>query len=178
MFSTQCRRLKIFQTMSSVITNNLSLKCQRCTPFGCKDIGIYRKFDFVAKPLFLCFFSKFWWILIFLKNFPILRSYNGITKYVRKTNIINLRTQLSQSGKLLIVIYTSLILVLQIFMLSISQKCKILLCNCIISSCSCSWKGLCAKFEVTFQFPCKRGLMYISILKPGGRELDVFITEL
>ena len=38
--------------MSSVISNNLSLKCQRCTPFGCKDIGI-GIFDFVAKTQFL-----------------------------------------------------------------------------------------------------------------------------
>ena len=52
MFSTQCRRLKIFQTISSVRTNNLSLKCQWCTLFGCKDIGI-GIFDFVAKTQFL-----------------------------------------------------------------------------------------------------------------------------
>ena len=38
--------------MSSVISNNLSLKCQRCTPFGCKDIGI-GIFDFVTKTQIL-----------------------------------------------------------------------------------------------------------------------------
>ena len=31
-----------------VVSNNLSLKCQRCTLSGCKDIGIWL-FDFVAK---------------------------------------------------------------------------------------------------------------------------------
>ena len=39
-FATQCRRPLTFQTMNSVRLNNLSLKYQRCTPSGCKDIGI------------------------------------------------------------------------------------------------------------------------------------------
>ena len=39
--------------MNSVILNNLSLKCQRFTTLGCKDIGI-RKSEFVAKTHFLC----------------------------------------------------------------------------------------------------------------------------
>ena len=34
--------------MNSVRSNNLSLKYQRVTPSGCKDIGI-RKFEFVVK---------------------------------------------------------------------------------------------------------------------------------
>ena len=38
--------------MNSVGSNNVSLKYQRPTPFGCKDIGI-RKFEFVAKTQFL-----------------------------------------------------------------------------------------------------------------------------
>ena len=38
--------------MNSVGSNNLSLKCQRFTPTGCKDIGI-KKFEFVAETQFL-----------------------------------------------------------------------------------------------------------------------------
>ena len=38
-------------------SNNLSLKYQRFTPLGCKDIGI-RKFKFVSKTQFLCFYFK------------------------------------------------------------------------------------------------------------------------
>jgi hypothetical protein len=38
--------------MISAELNNLSLKLQRLTPTGCKDIGI-RKFWFVAKTQFL-----------------------------------------------------------------------------------------------------------------------------
>ena len=37
--------------MNSVRSNNLSLKYQRVTPSGCKDIGI-RKFEFVVKTQF------------------------------------------------------------------------------------------------------------------------------
>ena len=36
--------------MNSVSSNNLSLKYQKCTLSGCKDIGII-KFEFVAIPL-------------------------------------------------------------------------------------------------------------------------------
>ena len=39
-FATQCRRLKIFKTMNSVSSNNLSLKYQGFTPSDSKDIGI------------------------------------------------------------------------------------------------------------------------------------------
>jgi len=49
---TQCRRPSIFQTMYSVISNNLSLKYQRFKPSGCRDIEI-RKFKFVTKTQFL-----------------------------------------------------------------------------------------------------------------------------
>ena len=45
----------IFQTLNSVKSNNVSLKCQRPTPSGGKDIGI-RKFEFVAKTQFLLLF--------------------------------------------------------------------------------------------------------------------------
>ena len=51
-FATQCRRPKIFQTMSSVRSNNVSLKYQRPTPPGWTDIGI-RKSEFVTKTQFL-----------------------------------------------------------------------------------------------------------------------------
>ena len=40
--------------MISVRSNHISLKYQRFTLSGCKDIGI-RKFKFVAKPQFLSF---------------------------------------------------------------------------------------------------------------------------
>ena len=47
----------MFQTMNSVRSNNVSLKYQRPTPSGCKDIGII-KFEFVAKTQFLYLNSK------------------------------------------------------------------------------------------------------------------------
>ena len=50
-FATQCRSPKIFQTMNSVRSNNVSLKYKRPTPSGCKDIRII-KFEFVAKTQF------------------------------------------------------------------------------------------------------------------------------
>ena len=46
-FSIQCSRPYIFQTMNYAISNP-SLKYQRFTSSGCRDIGI-RKFEFVAK---------------------------------------------------------------------------------------------------------------------------------
>ena len=49
-FTTQCRRPYIFQTMSSVRSNNTSLKYQSFTLSDCKDIGII-KFEFVAKTI-------------------------------------------------------------------------------------------------------------------------------
>ena len=52
-FETQCYRLMIFETMNSVRSNSLSLKCHRFTSLGCTDIGI-RKFHFVTKTQFLC----------------------------------------------------------------------------------------------------------------------------
>ena len=59
MISTPCHRTEIYQTMNPDTSNNLSLKYQRFTPSGCKDIGI-KKFEFVAKTQFLsfnCYFS-------------------------------------------------------------------------------------------------------------------------
>ena len=44
-FATQCRSPKIFQTMNSVRSNNVSLKYKKPTPSGCK-------FEFVAKTQF------------------------------------------------------------------------------------------------------------------------------
>ena len=49
-FAIQYRRPFIFQTMNYIGPINLSLKYQRFTPSGCKDIEI-RKFEFVTKPL-------------------------------------------------------------------------------------------------------------------------------
>ena len=49
-FATQCRSHFIFQTINFVRSNNLSLKYQRHTPSGCKDIEII-KFRFVANTL-------------------------------------------------------------------------------------------------------------------------------
>ena len=46
--------LKIFQTVNSVRSNNLSLKYQRFKPSDCEHIEI-RKFELVAKTQFLCF---------------------------------------------------------------------------------------------------------------------------
>ena len=44
---------KGIESLNSVRLINQSLKNQKSTPSGCKDIGI-RKFEFVAKTHFLC----------------------------------------------------------------------------------------------------------------------------
>jgi len=51
-FSTQCSRPLIFQTMKYVRLNNPSLKYQRFTPTSSRDIGI-GTFEFVAKTQIL-----------------------------------------------------------------------------------------------------------------------------
>ena len=51
--ATRFLRPLICQTNNSVISNSLSLKYQRFTPSGCKDIGV-RKYKFVAKTQLLC----------------------------------------------------------------------------------------------------------------------------
>ena len=51
--ATQSRRPLIFQTMNAVRSYNISLKYQRSTSSGCKDIGI-TKIEFVTKTQFLC----------------------------------------------------------------------------------------------------------------------------
>ena len=53
--------------MNSVISNNLSLKYQKCTLLGCKDIEI-RKFEFVTKTQFLCYIVALL-VLIFAPKF-------------------------------------------------------------------------------------------------------------
>ena len=50
--ATRFPRPLIFQTINSVRSNSLSLKYQRFTTSGCKDIGV-RKCKFVAKTQFL-----------------------------------------------------------------------------------------------------------------------------
>ena len=50
--ATQCRRPLMFQTMKAVRSNNVSLKYQRFTSSGCKDIRI-PNIEFVAKTQFL-----------------------------------------------------------------------------------------------------------------------------
>ena len=55
-FSFQCRRPKIFQTMNYFRSNNDSLKYLRLTPPGCKDIAIWKS-EFVAKTQFLSSFK-------------------------------------------------------------------------------------------------------------------------
>ena len=42
------RRSNTFQTMNSIRSNNITLKYQRFTPSGRKEVGI-RKFEFVAR---------------------------------------------------------------------------------------------------------------------------------
>ncbi len=51
-FRTQFRKPLKFQTMTFVRSRNISLKYQRFTTLGSKDIGI-RKSEFVAKSQFL-----------------------------------------------------------------------------------------------------------------------------
>ena len=48
----------IFQTINSGSPNSLSLKYQRFTPSGCKDIGV-RKCKFVAETQFLSLYFVF-----------------------------------------------------------------------------------------------------------------------
>ena len=50
--ATQCSKPLIFQTMNAVRSNNVSLKNQRFTSSGYKDIRI-TKIEFVAKTQFL-----------------------------------------------------------------------------------------------------------------------------
>ena len=50
-FTTQCRRPDTFQTVNSVGSKNLSLKYQKFTPYGYKDIGI-RTFESCDKDSF------------------------------------------------------------------------------------------------------------------------------
>ena len=57
--ATRFSRPLIFQTINSGRSNSLSLKYQRFTPSGCKDIGI-RKCKFVAKTQFLYCFLHCW----------------------------------------------------------------------------------------------------------------------
>ena len=52
-FGFQRRKPLIFQTMTFVRSNNISLKYQKFTTLGSKDIEI-RKTEFVAKTQFLC----------------------------------------------------------------------------------------------------------------------------
>ena len=75
-FGTQCLRPYLFQTKYSVRSNNLSLKYQRFTPSGSKDIGI-QKFKFVTKALFLLFVS------LQYKNFELWNSTEKNHKYLR-----------------------------------------------------------------------------------------------
>ena len=58
-FSTQCSRPLIFQTMKYVRLNNPSLKYQRFTPTSSRDIGI-GTFEFVAKTQILYYIWVFW----------------------------------------------------------------------------------------------------------------------
>ena len=52
-FAVQCYRHLTFQTMTSVRSNNISLKYQRFTTKGSKDLEI-RKSEFVARTQLLC----------------------------------------------------------------------------------------------------------------------------
>ena len=51
-FGNQCLRSLTIQTMTSVRSNNISLKYRRLTSLGSKDIGIKKK-EFVTKTQFL-----------------------------------------------------------------------------------------------------------------------------
>ena len=64
---TWCRGPLIFQTMNSVRSNSNSMKNQRFTPLGCKNIGV-RKCNFVAKTQFLCHLNMNLLNMVFLKS--------------------------------------------------------------------------------------------------------------
>ena len=55
--ATRFPRPLIFQTITSGRSNSLSLKYQRFTALGCKDIGV-RKCKFVAKTQFLWYLKE------------------------------------------------------------------------------------------------------------------------
>ena len=80
-FRFQCRRSLIFQTMSSVRSNNISLKYQRFTTLGFQDIGI-RKSEFVSKNQLL-------WKSINWYKVAISRKQKSIVSLIRKSLIFN-----------------------------------------------------------------------------------------
>ena len=63
-FGTRCCRHLIFQTMNYVRSNNHSLKYQRLTSLGRRNIGI-RLFQFVAKTQVLSLNSKLYLVKVF-----------------------------------------------------------------------------------------------------------------
>ena len=75
------------QTMNSVRSNNLSLKYQRFTPSGCKDIGII-KFEFVAKTQVLLDRNTNYLPLVRCKN-----RFDSLTAvYLSSKKIVDLKT--------------------------------------------------------------------------------------
>ena len=100
-FGFQWRRPLKFQTMTSVRSNNLSLKYQRFTALGFKDIGI-RKSEFAAKTQFLfngvqcnnslsvfnisilCPFKKAFWPKLWINNKSLPQLSHGKTDFLPK----------------------------------------------------------------------------------------------
>ena len=81
-FAVQCYRHFTFQTMTSVRSNNISLKYQRFTTLGSKDMGI-RKTEFVARTQFL-------YLAALLNSFAVccMYSYLGVVTNPSTTNLI------------------------------------------------------------------------------------------
>ena len=73
-----------FQTTTSVSSNNISMKYQRFTTLGSKDIGI-RKSEFVAKTKFLCLNFENPWMFFYE-----IREQKSITnKFSKSTNFFH-----------------------------------------------------------------------------------------
>ena len=84
-FATRFRWSLIFQTMNSVWSNSRSLKYQRFTRSGCKDIGI-RKFEIVAKTQFLSWCFMFAYVEVKIKEFnflSLIRKFNILTWFYK-----------------------------------------------------------------------------------------------
>ena len=75
-----------FQTMNHFRSNNNSLKYQRFTPSGCKDIAIVKS-ESVAKTQFLCLHRIFFSLLFILFNLKCIHRQKNYKKREKKRNI-------------------------------------------------------------------------------------------
>ena len=113
-FAIQCRRPFIFQTINYVRSNGLSLKYQRFTSSGWKDIG-FSKFEFVAKTQFLLAIICVIYLYMIKKTLMIItKFYFYIVKCVTRFVCVlkQIRIQFPQSQITIENVKTSLTLIL------------------------------------------------------------------